>query len=249
MPRKHHPSIFRELKDFYQDIKARLSDDVYSGDVDLNHEKLKNIREMTKFIESFSWVKKEDMKHRIIFYLKNGLNAEKTAAHFGVTKDAIEASIKYYSDTVLQPIIGAALKDLVQSEDIISVNTAMLKFRRSAQSKVPNNYFLPGIFELLPEQGFDYSLTLEDCRSEVLLLTVFTRSNAEYLFKNANRSKLSYIRNLLCSNNGSDIELEGLRLLLEGKFNTIEGEDGGLSNQDQLDRMFQCMKEQSPFNV
>ncbi|GIO38822.1 hypothetical protein J41TS12_36830 [Paenibacillus antibioticophila] len=253
MANKYKPTIFRELKEAYIIIKERMSDEVYSLAAELNQTKLEAIKDMTSYVKSLSWVKSEITKKQFKFYLESGLNAEKTAAQMNklenatkkpITPQAVQSSVEYYSRVKLQPIISAPLNAVMQTNSIESVELALMNFRRAVQLKVPNEYFLPGILEFLPQQKYDPSIRLEECGNELALLGTFTRSYAKLVIKERyNQAKLAHILSLLYSKEGLDMEWKALTRFLGGEFSVKKDSGEFIGIQNQMKSMFLWLNE------
>ncbi|GIO35725.1 hypothetical protein J41TS12_05860 [Paenibacillus antibioticophila] len=254
MANRYKPNIFREMNEIYQIIKKRMSDEVYSLDTELNQTKLEGIREMTNYVKSLSWVKSEITKKQFKYYLECGLSAERTAAQLNkvaestvkklITPQAVQSSVEYYSRIKLQPIIDAPLNAISQASSIESVELALMNFRRAVQINIPNEYFLPGILEFLPQQKYDPSIRLEECGNELALLGTFTRSYAKLVIKERyNQAKLAHILSLLNSKEGSDAEWEALTRFFGGEFSIIKDSGEFKSIQSQLKSMFMWLVE------
>ncbi|TDG00877.1 hypothetical protein [Paenibacillus piri] len=240
-------NIFEKLNDVYRDTKARLTGDVFHDQIELNISKLKGIKEMTSFINKFSWIKREETIERFKFFLKSNLNVEQTAARFGINEDTIHSSIKYYSDK-LKPIIEAPLTYLEESTDFESLEAAMKKFRRAVQLEVPNEYFLNGMTELFPEQKYVPNCTLDECRKELEVLGLFTHMYANLILKGGcNQIKLAHILSILNSDKGNDQDWGALKLFFDGEF-SISDSGEPVSIQGQVERMFQWLDDQNPYN-
>jgi hypothetical protein len=241
------PNIFRELKFYRQEVISRLTDDVYSSQLDLEKRRLDALDELIRYVRSLSYVSHKDTKERLNYYLtESGLNCRTTAQYFGYNNvNKVEQTVKNASDK-LRKIIGSTLETIMQASDIETIDEVIQKFRESPVQPGTYGYFLSGISHYLPSPKYDPSILLKDCEKELMWLGVFAHFSEVLLTQYCNQKKIAHILSLISTRNGSAIEREALKKYFDGQFNSSES--GKLIPiQRQVNLMFNWLDQQNPY--
>jgi hypothetical protein len=203
-------------------------------------------------VGALSWVKHDETKNRLEFYLKkSGLNCKVTAIALGVEgknpTNIVEQTVKYSSD-MLKKSISKPLSQIMQAEIAESIEAAITQFRVATKQERPMEYFLPGIMSLLPEPDDTNFFNLDDCSTELATLNLFTLQYARDLVQACDPTKLAYILSLLFCKSGSLMDKDAVLRLYRGEFTDPTSRDTQpVKSVEQVDKMLNLVNNQNPY--
>ncbi|GMK39048.1 hypothetical protein PCCS19_21020 [Paenibacillus sp. CCS19] len=244
---KHKTNIFREVKALRETVQYRIKDNVYNDELEVEHKRLEAIDEVLRYLKNLSIISHEKTKERIHHYLKKAnLNARTTAAAFDVSVNAIEVSVKYVSDKI-RSLIGTPLKVIEQANDISTIESGMVDFRKVTETGTPvYRHFLAGVEPYFPKPRYNPKFSLADCQKEISRIAVFAHYAEQVLSKECDQDKLAHILSLVSSLNGSVNDREALKRFFSGEFGQSEtGEN--LNIREQMNQMHHWHQNKNPY--
>jgi len=216
--------VFRELEQAINKTKNNMkSSNLSDQQLETENLKLSALYEIIGYCRSMEWVKQEQLKDKVRYFLKHRFNYEKTATHFGTTKNAMEVSMSDASKKFRNTIGDDTITQILEG----NIQESIKQFRMNTTSNhISAELLLPGVLNLLPDVEKDIiPHGLEDCQKEINILMLYSTFHAGDVLKGRDQKKLAHILYILNSSSKKlERERELLIKLLNGHFQ--KGEDG-----------------------
>ena len=194
--------IFKEVSDLVIDTTKNLKlykKQLITGDLkDLEEKKLELLQDIVAYISSLTWLKRQDSKKKIKFFLSHKFSYEDTAREFKTSVKSIQTSVSLANKT-LKSVLGDNLLTLIKKGDL---DKAYIQFGTVTGKIKLSNYILEGVLARILPPNNNESIILSDCKKELEFLRMFSTINLKEELKQLDSDKLAFLLHVLqCEDN------------------------------------------------
>lgn len=208
-------TIFKSLENALKAIliEERKVDRTDKDRANLLQQQKSLLKEIADYINTYNWLKHQESKERIRFFLKNKYSYEEYCNNFDTTYEAAKVSVSYANQKAIEKV-GKKTIDLVLEGKIDEARASF--YFRSGQLKL-RNYIIDSAIPNIPEAEF-MSVDIAECKNELSFLRLYSQAMLDIRVELIEKEKLAYLRYILEGDNPKLAE-ERLYLLelLQGK--------------------------------
>ena len=150
------------------------------------------IERIEKYLNSYEWLKHNEYKDKIKFYIENGYDYDAFCEHFGIKYQNARSTIRYAGNQFKEKI-GENTIALLKLDKI---QEAKASFEVASGNIKVKDYLLKEFAEFMPDRKFGV-YKLEDCKEELEILRVMSSIMADYYADIMDKNKMAYLVNLI----------------------------------------------------
>lgn len=215
-------NILYKVEKMYLESKKEVLVQTKTGHVtDEALHKRELLKEIKKYRDEMEWLKKQETKDRIRFYISNGYSISKTSKVYGMDTDsAIKTSI-WYASKQFRTAIGKDTLNLIENNELES---AELEFKLNTGGLDIESFLIKGVTDLVPElTTVDKSISISECEKELKFLKNFSKDVIDTILSRIDIEKLALLMYML---KGKETDYTEQRALvysyLTGDINDIQ---------------------------
>ncbi|EKN71017.1 hypothetical protein P9E76_21805 [Schinkia azotoformans] len=193
--------IFRRLEETFRTVKANLDTQLPEEELEIELEKMRLLSKIISYVNSYQWLKHEQMKNKIREFLQSKYSYQAVAKKFGVTLNSLQVSVSYAAKRLEEKQIGVAL-DLLLNGDVVAAERAFLL---GTGQTVPSTWFLDGVLDLCPSAKKKTEVDLRVCERELRFLKLMTNKHIEEMIGTLDRDRMMHLLYILLQNDRSFI--------------------------------------------
>lgn len=190
-------NIFLELEMNKKSVEKEIEKlkDIDSVELKFLNKKLKALREIETYVNSYEWCKSSAMMERVIELREVGFDYSLIKA-MGYTPDSLKSFMYRCTKSVKEKIGEDTISMIMDSTDFSNdnINAALIGFRILTKKFDLNNLLLSEVLNYVPDgKNLERVYKISDCIDEINFLYGFSKIAMEFNFSDLDVDKLNTI--------------------------------------------------------
>ena len=186
--------IFKEVEEGLHDLKKRYKYSKENGLEDLEEikQRLKIMLDISKYLDSCDWLKKEEAKVKLTKIRASKYNYKAIREELSLTDDAVKSFMRYCISKAKESI-GESTVHLIREGNY---KIGAVQFYTLSGTYKLEDLVMKEVYEGLPKSKFD-PFTLIDCLDEIKFIKDYSKEEYTNRLSKLDKGKLEFIRYII----------------------------------------------------